>query len=64
MTFTEGFNSTVHVFCLCFSVLLMICGFIGLFESSRWAAVQSDRPGNFVLGAILLLLGFWLWKVA
>lgn len=56
--------SAVHVICTGLGILLMCCGVIGLFESVRWAAVRSDRSTNFTLGAILLLLGFWLWKVA
>jgi hypothetical protein len=44
----------LHIVGVLFGALLMCCGVLGLIESSKWAAVQSDRPTNFVLGAIFI----------
>ncbi len=44
--------------------LLAALGVLGLWHSTTWATTNDDRPGDFILGAILLLLGFLALKTA
>ena len=44
--------------------LLILAGLCGLWESMRWATVESDRVVNFSLGAFLFLLGVVALRVA
>ena len=44
--------------------ILAAVGVLGLYESAHWANSNDDRPATFMLGAVLVLLGYLALKAA